>query len=246
MSLAIFDFVVAAFALLAGLATMILLALLRAQRGQLAAFHDDAEKRMVERETLARAQATLAERERIHADLHDDIGARLLGMIHSAESPEQADRARALLQDLRDVVTRSRGTPGSLADTLAEIRAESSQRLAAVGLELVWELNEDLPDTELDTARALHLHRIVREAISNVIRHAQAGRVRVRTRAVDGRLLLDLTDDGGGPESAPRSSGRGLDNMRERAAELAGAIDWRPGTEGGMKVLLTMPLGDLA
>ena len=79
-----------------------------------------------------------------------------------------------------------------------------------------------------------------------MIRHAQAGRVRVRTRAVDGRLLLDLTDDGGGPESAPRSSGRGLDNMRERAAELAGAIDWRPGTEGGMKVLLTMPLGDLA
>ena len=97
MSLAIFDFVVAAFALLAGLATMILLALLRAQRRQLAAFHDDAEKRMVERETLARAQATLAERERIHADLHDDIGARLLGMIHSAESPEQADRALSLI-----------------------------------------------------------------------------------------------------------------------------------------------------
>ena len=63
MSLAIFDFVVAAFALLAGLATMILLALLRAQRRQLAAVHDDAERRMVERETLARAQATLAERE---------------------------------------------------------------------------------------------------------------------------------------------------------------------------------------
>ncbi len=246
MNLAVFNFVVAAFALLAGLATMILLAMLRTQRRQLAAVHVDAERRMVERETLARAQATLAERERIYADLHDDIGARLLGMIHAAESPQQADRARAVLQDLRDVVTRSRGTPGSLGDTLGEIRAESAQRLAAAGLQLAWEASEALPDPQLDSARALHLHRIVREAVSNVIRHARAGRVRVRIQYVDGKLVLDLTDDGGGRDATRTSAGRGVETMRERAAELDAAIDWKPGTEGGTKVLLTMPLGDLA
>ncbi|MEO7936771.1 MAG: ATP-binding protein [Dokdonella sp.] len=234
---------IAGFGLLSGLAAIVLLVVLRIQRRQLAAVRLDAENRLVERESLIRAQATLAERERIYGDLHDDIGARLLGMIHSAESAEQADRVRAVLQDLRDVVTRSRGTPGSLSDTLAEIRGETSQRLAAAGLELVWEINDDLPDPELDTARALHLHRIVREAISNVIRHARAGRVRVRTKAIGGKLLLDLTDDGGGREPSS-SKGRGLDNMRERAAELEGDIDWKPGTEGGTKVLLTMPLGD--
>lgn len=243
MSQVTISFLIVGFGLLSGLAAMVLLVLLRIQRRRLAVVQSDAESRMVERETLARAQATLAERERIYGDLHDDIGARLLGMIHSAESPEQADRARAVLQDLRDVVTRSRGTPGSLSDTLAEIRGETSQRLAAAGIELVWEVNDDLPDNELDTARALHLHRIVREAISNVIRHARAGRVRVRTKAIGGKLLLDLTDDGGGRE-ASSSKGRGLENMRERAAELEGAIDWKPGTEGGTKVLLTMPLGE--
>ena len=236
---------VAGFAIICGLFALSLIVQLRKLHRQLAAERGAAASRLAERESLVHAQATLAERERIYGDLHDDIGARLLGMIHSAESPEQADRARAVLQDLRDVVTRSRGTPGSLSDTLAEIRGETAQRLAAAKIDLVWEINDDLPDPQLDNARALHLHRIVREAISNVIRHARAGRVRVRTKALGGKLLLDLTDDGGGSESAPASNGRGLENMRERAAELEGDIDWKPGTQGGTKVLLTMPLGDL-
>lgn len=235
---------VAAVAVVCGLLALTLIAQLRKLYRQLAAERREATTRLAERESLVRAQATLAERERIYGDLHDDLGARLLGMIHSAESPEQADRARAALQDLRDVVTRSRGTPGSLTDTLAEIRGETSQRLAAAGIALSWEMNDALPDPELDTARALHLHRIVREAISNVIRHARASHVRVRTKAIGGKLCLDLTDDGGGTGPVPASKGRGLDNMRERAAELEGDIDWKPGTQGGTKVLLTMPLDE--
>ena len=223
---------------------VVLVVLLRRQREQLVAERATAASQLCERESLVRAQATLAERERIYSDLHDDLGARLLGMIHSAESPEQADRARAVLQDLRDVVTRSRGTPGSLSDTLAEIRGETSQRLASAGIAMSWEINDNLPDPELDTARALHLHRILREAISNVIRHARASHVRVRMKVIGEKLWLDLTDDGGGSDPVPASRGRGLDNMRERAAELAGDIDWKPGTQGGTKVLLTMPLGD--
>ncbi len=246
MSLAIASFMLAGLALVLGVIAIALVGLLRGQRRQLTAERNEAASRLSERESLVRAQATLTERERIYGDLHDDIGARLLGMIHSAESPEQADRARAVLQDLRDVVTRSRGTPGSLSDTLGEIRGETSQRLAAAGISLSWEINNDLPDPELDTARALHLHRIVREAISNVIRHARAGHVRVRMKVIGAKLCLDLTDDGGGSDPSPTSKGRGLDNMRERAAELEGDIDWKPGTEGGTKVLLTMPLGELS
>jgi signal transduction histidine kinase len=236
--------ILAGVAVVCGLLAIVLIAQLRSVQAQLVAERRQAAEHLAEREALVRAQATHAERERIYSDLHDDIGARLLGMIHSAESPEQADRARAVLQDLRDVVTRSRGTPGSLSDTLDEIRTETGQRLAEAGIELHWAINDDLPDPQLDMARALHLHRIVREAISNVIRHARASRVRVRTKAVSGKLLLDLTDDGGGSGPVTPSQGRGLDNMRERAAELAGDIDWKPGTEGGTKVLLSMPLAE--
>lgn len=188
------------------------------------------------------AEAVAAERERIYSDLHDDIGAKLLGLIHTAPSPLQADSARAILQDLRDVVTRSRGTPGTLGDVLADIRSEATQRLAAVGITLAWQELNDLPDPPLDTERALHLHRIVREAISNTIRHAQARHLRVRLRCSGNQLGIELTDDGDGVDAHATRPGTGMRSMRNRANELAGDIHWTPGTEGGTKVLLSMPL----
>lgn len=225
--------------------TVICLVHSRRLRRMLIVERETAAQHWSDREALVRAQATAAERERIHGDLHDDIGAKLLGMIHAAQSPAEADRARALLQDLRDVVTRSRGTPGSLLETLAEIRNEVSQRLNAGGIGLRWELADNLPDPLLATDRVLHLYRIVREAISNVIRHAQASNVRVRIKMIDERLYLDLTDDGSGADTPSSARGSGLGNMRERAAELAGDIRWAAGTEGGTKVLLTMPLPEV-
>ncbi|HPA00682.1 MAG TPA: hypothetical protein PLK29_00445 [Chiayiivirga sp.] len=223
----------------------VLLALVAAlwrARARLAQVRELAEAERVRREAALCAEAAAAERERIYSDLHDDLGAKLLGLIHGAASAREADQARALLQDLRDVVTRSRGTPGTLGDVLADIRGEAAQRLAAVGIGLAWQELDELPDPPLDNERALHLHRIVREAISNVIRHAQARRLRVRLRFSGGQLGLELTDDGEGVESSPGRAGAGMRSMRERAAELEGDIRWTPGTEGGTKVLLSMPI----
>ncbi len=214
----------------------------RRLRRQLERERRQAAARATERETLVREQAVAGERERSYGDLHDDLGARLLGFVHEAPTPQQADRARALLQDLRDVVTRSRGTPGTLADVLADIRSETAQRLAALGMQLDWVELGELPDPPLDHGRALHLYRIVREAISNVIRHAQARQVRVRVAVREQQLRLELTDDGSGAGVAAAAAGSGLRGMRERAAELAGDIDWQAGTAGGTKVLLSMPL----
>lgn len=199
---------------------------------------------VAQRERLAE-QAAAAERERIHADLHDDLGARLLELIYAAPDRATADRARAILQDLRDVVSRARGEPGTLHDVLASIQGEAAQRLAAAGAGLTWEADDALPDPALDSAAALHLHRIVREAISNALRHGGARHLRVRVHAAAGNeLLMELTDDGcgGGLVPAAGSGGAGLDNMRARARELHGQIDWTAGTLGGTKVLLKAPL----
>lgn len=234
-----FAMLLGAWALAASIGLGLLLARRHADARALAAC--EARLRLVEAES--RDQAVRQERERIYADLHDDLGAKLLGLVYEAESPVQADLARAILQDLRDVVTRSRGTPGTLGDVLADIRSEAAQRLSAVGIGLAWDAPDDLPDPTLDTARALHLHRIVREALSNAIRHAQAHRVRVRVRAHAGDLLLDVTDDGGGVDQVARA-GSGMRSMRDRATELEGRIDWVAGTEGGAKVILRFPLDD--
>lgn len=214
----------------------------RRLRHQLQRERSQAAATLAEREALVREQATADERMRIFNDLHDDLGARLLGMVHAAPSAQEADRARELLQNLRDVVSRSRGTPGTLSDVLAEIGHETRQRLAAAGIELEWNCPDVLPDLHLDTGRALHLYRIVREATSNVIRHAGAHLVRIRISLGRDALQLELTDDGSGAGVLGKGRGLGVHSMRERTAELAGHIDWHEGTVGGTKVLLSVPL----
>ena len=199
-------------------------------------------RQRIEEQRQLRLQVAADERERIYNDLHDDLGAKLLSLIYSAQSPMQADLARAILQDMRDVVTRSRGEPGTLLEVLAQIESEARQRLAAVNAELIWDSAPDLPDPALDQGEALHLFRIVREGISNAIRHAEATRLRVRVRHRDQQLALDITDDGTGVALPMTRPGRGMQNMQQRAAELHGQIDWTPGTTGGTKILLTMPL----
>lgn len=186
-----------------------------------------------------RSRAVARERELIYKDLHDDLSSKLLALVYGATDPKQADLARSVLQDLRDIVSRSRRPPGHLLQVLGEIRQEAEQRLRAVSAQLDWQL-EALPDPLLDQAQTLHLMRICREAITNAIRHGNAGWLRVRASHSGGQLLLDITDDGRYDAQAPAGSGTG--NMRERAGELQGDIRWDAGTLGGTKVTLRMQL----
>lgn len=183
-----------------------------------------------------------AERQRIYRDLHDDLGARLLQMVYAAPTAEYAEQARAALQDLRDVVSRARGAASELSDVLCEIEAEARQRLAAAGLDLDWVQPDALPALSLERAQSLHLYRIVREALSNVLRHAGARTVRIRVMPLPRLLALELSDDGAGLQDAGLA-GRGVQGMRDRAEQLHGAIRWTAATAGGTKVVLSVPLG---
>lgn len=191
-----------------------------------------------------RARVAREERERIYADLHDDIGAKLLTLVHTLENPQHADLARSVLQDLRDIVSRTRGgVAGSLLEVLAQIRDETEQRLELAGIELAWEQQAGLDDPALDEGQALHLFRIVREAVTNAIRHGRATRVRVRARRALQTLIMDVADDGAGtPTGQDIGAGRGTESMKARAAELHGTIEWNPATSGGTKVVLQFPL----
>lgn len=187
--------------------------------------------------------AAQRERERIYRDIHDDIGSKLLTLLHTQDDPQQADFVRGIMQDLRDVVSRSQYAGGSLREVLAQIRDETEQRLAALDIDLVWEISDALPDPKLADAAALHLFRISREAISNAVRHGDAHRIRVRALAHANILHLDFTDDGPGmPLSKPAHAGAGTNNIRSRAQALHGQVDWTMGTQGGTKIVLEFPL----
>lgn len=195
---------------------------------------------------MERDQAAAQERERIYRDLHDDLGAKLLGLVIQArrqQQLEQVDLAQSALQDLRDVVSRSGQGILPLGDVLADLRAETAQRLDAAQLALSW---PPCTAPEADPVRvtpqgALQLGRIVREAISNVIRHAQAQAVRVQVQAQGGQLILRIQDDGVGlPEQARQ--GRGMSNLRQRAQTLQGEARWRAAQPRGCCFELEVPL----
>lgn len=190
---------------------------------------------------LERAHATEAERRRILNNLHDDIGAKLLTLVHTAESQGHADLAREVLQDLRDVVSRTNAGAASLLDVLAQIRDETTQRLLVMGAKPAWEQDEDLPDPMLDGAQTLNLFRIAREAVTNALRHGRARRVHVRIRRDEQDLVFEVTDDGPGMSADSVGQGRGTAAMLARAAELHGEIHWQPGAVAGTKVVLRFP-----
>jgi signal transduction histidine kinase len=190
---------------------------------------------------IERRQAADEERRRLLDDMHDDIGAKLLTLVHTLEKPEQADLVRAVVQDFRDLVSRSHQDACTLLQALGEIREETEARLEAMGSRLCWQQQADTPDPDLDEQQTLHLFRIAREAVTNALRHAHATQVRMRVRAIGPELVFDVTDDGPGPPPAV-VSGRGIAAMRQRAQALRGNVDWEPGTVGGTKVVLRFPL----
>ncbi len=187
------------------------------------------------------------ERQRIYRDLHDDMGAKLLGLAISAQRanmPKEADLARSALQDLRDVVSRTTHTATPLADLLADWRMEAQQRVQAAGLELAWRFPQQEADLPVSPEAALHLSRILREALSNVLRHAQARHLHIDTRLDAERFSLSVSDDGIGlpAQAAPH---RGMSSMQARATALGATLDWQPTTPHGCRVTLSVPLSAL-
>ncbi len=200
-----------------------------------------------ERRTVELSQATTEERERIYRDLHDDVGAKLLGLAISAQRANQtreADLARSALQDLRDVVSRSMQEATPIGDLLADWRAETAQRIDAAGLILEWRFPEQKNVVMVSTEAVLNLSRIVREAVTNVLHHASASRVVVTTQLESDRLLLTISDDGIGCPSGFKPH-RGMASMQARAVTMGGILSWSAVKPHGCVVHLDTPLQSL-
>lgn len=167
------------------------------------------------------------ERGRIARDVHDSIGAHLLAALHSPTAEEKDERIRDAVSDLRDFINNSRRSEVSFDEALARLRLETAERLERAGIQMKWSsYSAEFPATGLTWIP--ELRAIVREAVSNVIRHSSASTVTVSIQNRDGMLVLEIADDGRGfdPESMP--TGHGLANMRSRVQALGGSLRLDP------------------
>ena len=201
------------------------------------------------RESGRRAQSEReAERRRIAAELHDQIGQTLTaialqaGRLAEQVPPEQREEAidlregvLATVEEVRDLARQLR--PEAL-DTLGLIPALTNliERLSErTGLRFARELDRDLPP--LDGDAQLVIYRVAQEAVTNAIRHAGAESVAIRLEAPNGRVVLTVTDDGRGIQPGS-DAGSGIRGMRERALLVGGELRVGPRAGGGTEVRL--------
>ncbi|MFP5305833.1 MAG: histidine kinase, partial [Gammaproteobacteria bacterium] len=186
----------------------------------------------------AHAQGVLDERSRVARDLHDDVSARLMSLVFRAEraagqpldAADVADAGRAALDELRMVIRGLEGQPVRLDDAISAWRAELESRCHDAGVVLQW---RDAPGARplLSARQHTNLSRILREAVSNALRHARPQRIGVCVEATPQALTLAVGNDGRPPpeDAAP---GRGRHNMQQRAGEIGGQVEWRPQADG--------------
>ncbi len=197
----------------------------------------------------------IEDRERIAADLHDTViqrlfatGLALEGALRLA-SPELTERISQAVTDLDGTIRQIRSTifalqaPRAAGKSLRhEVLGLVAEASASLGFDPHVRLDGPL-DSAVDSSVADQLLATVREALSNVVRHAGATRVDVTVSADDAELVASVVDDGTGPGPAERAGGQGLANARSRADALGGTFTIAPGADGGTVATWRVPLG---
>ena len=173
------------------------------------------------------------ERLRLAQDLHDDIGARLLTMMYTAQSPQMEDYLRHTLQDLKTLTRGLAASNHRLSHSAAEWKSTLAQRLTAARIELKWSFSFD-EDVVLNVVQWSALTRVLRELISNTIAHAHAQRVEIDFVLERGRLELTVSDNGVGTDPQAWAHGLGLGGIRKRVKQLGGEVEWRTLTPNGI------------
>ena len=188
------------------------------------------------------------ERERIMRDLHDDVLPKLITIKHQSSNGRIERLAEAAFQSLRETIYILRyPSPRPLTDVLADWRGELAERLDSTRLKLHWHPPEMMNGLFLQPRQFIHCGRILREAVSNIIQHADAHIVRISFDISKDRFHMTVSDNGQGADMNI-GKGLGIPNMRSRAKALEGEITFSdghreaPAKAKGLTIAVSFPL----
>lgn len=209
----------------------------------------------------AERYAVAEERARIARELHDVVGHSIAlmtvqaGAERMALGDERPETSRVLgqievtgrqtLQEMRRMLglLRSDGSVDFMPQPGLEQVGALAERMGRLGLEV--EVRTEGEPSAVSPGVDISAYRIVQEALTNVLKHADATRVSVRLRHEDGDLEIEVTDDGTArPPSAGRhgaGQGQGLTGMRERVALYGGSLETGPAPAGGWRLVARLP-----
>jgi len=190
-------------------------------------------------------QVTERERKRIAADLHDDLGAKLLTIVHTSESDRISTLAREALEEMRLSVRGLTGKPVHLIDALGDWRAEVVSRLGQANILAEWKSPAEEIEHTFQARSYVQTTRILRESVSNIIKHSGATHATISSAIQDGDFILTIQDNGQGIPSeldGRLDRGHGMASMKSRAKQMHGQCLVESGPGWGTVIRLTIPL----
>ena len=182
------------------------------------------------------------ERQRIAQDLHDDACAKLLTVACQTREPATEGRLREVLEDVRVVVHCLSGGAQRLQDLVPQWRSEAADRCEAAGVMLTWQAPAQLPECWLSPVLTANASRMLREALSNALRHARPPDIAVRLQVEAGLLSFAVEHAGQLPEAGSKRPGMGLRNLQRRAAEVGGEFQLLQPQGGLIRAQWRLPL----
>jgi len=197
-------------------------------------------------------------RNRIAADLHDDIGAslsqiaiisevarcRINGIDPRAAGPlsEISSMSSELVDAMSDIVWAINPKHDRLSNLEHRMRRFASDVLSARGIELDFQAGAGHDELRVGTDLRRQVFLIFKETVNNVARHSGCTRAEVEFKVVEDDLFLRVTDNGKGFYPFARAEGNGLLNIRKRAADLHGTVMLESAPNQGTTLKLHLPL----
>lgn len=198
--------------------------------------------------------AALAERIRLARDIHDGLGHQLTSLIVQLQAleimlpldPDQAARtvpgmldvARKAMAEVHQAVKTWREEENS--DGLIALQGLIGQCAAHAPFELTFNYDEDLSNWPVEVS--VTLYRILQEALTNILRHAEASVVNVQIQEQSNQVLLTIWDDGCYTENTPITPGFGIKGMMERCQSLGGAYHTALNPPHGLVIRAILPI----
>ena len=195
---------------------------------------------------LERVHGATEERQRIMQDMHDGVGAQLLGAMAIVDGGNASRTdTMALLQNCLDDMRLAIDSPApddpDLLPALGNFRFRMQARFAAAGITLVWR-NHAMPDSlEFGSHAGLQVLRILQEALANILQDVQAASVMVDLHFTARHLMVRIADDGGGLDHVGQRDRGGLASMQHRAERIGACLTIEQ-RESGSALTLDIPV----
>ena len=206
-------------------------------------------------------EAIVQERARIARDIHDEVGARLsqLVMIQDLFSRKHAhsdtvrkelslisDNTKKAIEALDEVVWTVNPRNDTLRALVQYLVHYAESYFAATGIACRTQIALEWPEVNLMMRPRQHLVFAFKEALQNVIKHAQADEIKITIQIENEHLQIHVADNGRGlPESSSGLGKDGLINIKSRLSDMGGFCEFKPRSKGGTEVVMTIPLKQL-